>query len=124
MQEYQPKRDEKNLAMLVHLLPFLGFMMPGINIIIPLIIWLTQRDKSPYIEHHSREELNFQITLSIIVCAWIILNMLLIGLLLLPLVIITAPLIIIFVFIFMVRAAIMGSRGIYHKYPLSLRLVN
>ena len=124
MHEHQPDRDEKNLAMLVHLLPFLGFLLPGVNIIIPLTIWLIKREQSPYIDHHAREELNFQITLSIVVGIWVVLKIMLIGLLLLPLVVVIAPVIIIAVFLFMVRAAMMGSRGVYYKYPFSLRLVS
>ncbi len=118
--EYEPDRDEKNLGMLVHLLPMLGFMIPGINIVIPLIIWFMKRDKSPFLDHHAREELNFQITLSVAIGIWIALKMMLVGLLLLPLV----PIAIIVVLIFMVRAAIITSRGEYYKYPLTLRLVS
>ena len=120
MPEYVPGRDEKNLAMLVHLLPMLGFMIPGINIVIPLVIWFIKRDKSPYIDHHAREELNFQITLSVVIAIWIALKMMLVGLLLLPLV----PIAIILVLIFMVRAAIIASRGEYYRYPVTLRLVS
>ena len=118
--EYKPERDEKNLAMLVHLLPFLGFMIPGMNIVIPLVLWFMKRDQSPYLDHHAREELNFQITISVALAVWIALKMMLVGLLLLPLI----PIAIILVLVFMVRAAIMASRGEYYKYPFTLRLVS
>ncbi len=114
------KRDDKNMAMLAHLLPLFGFMIPGLNIVIPLVIWLMKRDKSLYIEHHARESLNFQITVSLLAILWVMLKLMLVGLLLLPLV----PVIIIVVLVFMVRAAMKAGSGEFYRYPMSLRLVN
>lgn len=112
-------RDAKNMAMMVHLLPLLGFFLPGMSILIPLLIWLFKRDKSPYIEHHARESLNFQITVALLVAIWIALKLMLVGLLLLPLV----PAIVIIVLILMIRAALKAGDGEYYLYPFSLRLV-
>nr|MDT0252516.1 DUF4870 domain-containing protein [Endozoicomonas sp.] len=113
-------RDDKNMAVMAHLLPLFGFMVPGVNIVIPLVIWFLKRNKSLYIEHHARESLNFQITISLLVVLWIVLKLMLVGLLLLPLV----PVIVIVVLVFMVRAAMKAGRGEFYRYPLSLRLVN
>lgn len=113
-------RDDKNLAVLAHLLPMFGFMVPGVNIVIPLVIWLLKRDKSLYIEHHARESLNFQITITLLVILWVVLKLMLVGLLLLPLV----PVIVIVVLIFMVRAAMKAGSGEFYRYPMSLRLVS
>ena len=112
-------RDDKNMAVMVHLLPLLGFLFPGMSILVPLLIWLFKRDKSSYIEHHAREALNFQITIALVVAIWIALKLMLVGLLLLPLV----PIIIIIVLILMIRAALKASDGEYYLYPFSLRLV-
>ncbi len=108
------------MAMLVHLLPLFGFMVPGLNIVIPLVIWLMKRDRSLYIEHHARESLNFQITITLLATLWFILKLLLVGFLLLPLV----PVIIVVVLVFMVRAAMKAGSGEFYRYPVSLRLVN
>ena len=107
------------MAVMVHLLPLLGFLFPGMSILVPLLIWLFKRDKSSYIEHHAREALNFQITIALVVAIWIALKLMLVGLLLLPLV----PIIIIIVLILMIRAALKASDGEYYLYPFSLRLV-
>ena len=112
-------RDEKNLAVMSHLLPLLGFVFPGMSILVPLLIWLFKRDSSPYIEHHARESLNFQITVALIVAVWIVLKIMLVGLLLLPLV----PVIVILVLILMIRAALKAGDGGHYLYPFSLRLV-
>ncbi len=108
------------MAVLAHLLPLLGFMVPGLNIAIPLVIWLMKRDKSLYIEHHGRESLNFQITITLLATLWVILKFMLVGFLLLPLL----PVIIIVVLVFMVRAAMKAGSGDFYRYPMSLRLVN
>ncbi len=67
-------RDERNLAMFAHLSAFAGLLFPaGGNVIAPLIIWLTQREKSAFVADQSLESLNFNITvfLASIACAFL-----------------------------------------------------
>ena len=113
-------RDDKNLAVLAHLLPLLGFLIPGLNMAIPLVIWLSKRDKSMFVEHHARESLNFQITFSLLCVIWSILTFFLVGWLLLPLV----PVVLIVVLLFMFRAAMKAGNGAFYRYPFTLRLVH
>jgi hypothetical protein len=64
-------KDERNLAMFAHLSAFAGLIFPaGGNVIAPLIVWLTQREKSAFVADQSLEALNFNITvlLAEIVC--------------------------------------------------------
>ena len=113
-------RHDKNMAMLSHILPLFFFIIPGLNIALPLIFWFLTRHKSSYIEHHARESLNFQITISLATVLWIVLKLMLVGILLLPLV----PVIIIIVFIFMIRAAMKASSGSLYNYPMTIRFVS
>ena len=56
-------KDERNLAMFAHLSAFAGLLFPaGGNVIAPLIVWLTQREKSAFVADQSLEALNFNIT--------------------------------------------------------------
>ncbi len=67
-------KDERNLAMFAHLSAFAGLLFPaGGNVIAPLIVWLTQREKSAFVADQSLEALNFNITvlLAAIVCAFL-----------------------------------------------------
>jgi uncharacterized Tic20 family protein len=67
-------KDERNLAMFAHLSAFAGLIFPaGGNVIAPLIVWLTQREKSAFVADQSLEALNFNITVLIaeIVCAFL-----------------------------------------------------
>ena len=113
-------RDDKNLAVLAHLLPLLGFMMPGLNVVIPLVIWWLKRDKSTFVEHHARESLNFQITFSLLCVLWSVLTVFLVGWLLLPLV----PVVLIVALLFMFRAAMKAGNGEFYRYPFTVHLVH
>ena len=113
-------RDEKNLAVLAHLLPLLGFVMPGLNMAIPLVIWWLKRDKSIFVEHHARESLNFQITFSLLCVLWSVLTFFLVGWLLLPVV----PVVLILALLFMFRAAMKAGNGEFYRYPFTLHLVH
>ena len=115
-----PGRDEKNIAMLAHLLPLLGFMIPGMNIVVPLLIWLTKRNESAYLDHHGREALNFQISLTLLAAMWFALKMIIVGLFLLPLV----PVVVILALMLMIRAGLKASSGNYYQYPFCVRFVN
>lgn len=67
-------KDERNLAMFAHLSAFAGLIFPaGGNVIAPLIVWLTQREKSAFVADQSLEALNFNITvfLAEIVCGFL-----------------------------------------------------
>lgn len=113
-------RDEKNLAVLAHLLPLLGFVMPGLNMAIPLVIWWLKRDKSMFVEHHARESLNFQITFSLLCVLWSVLTFFLVGWLLLPVV----PVVLILALLFMFRAAMKAGNGEFYRYPFTVHLVH
>ncbi|MEZ5431721.1 MAG: DUF4870 domain-containing protein [Verrucomicrobiales bacterium] len=51
--------DERNMAMLAHLLGGLASFLG------PLVIWLMKREESPFVNDQGREALNFQITVAI-----------------------------------------------------------
>ena len=68
-------RDERNLAMFAHLSALAGLIFPaGGNVIAPLIVWLTQREKSAFVADQSLEALNFNLTvfLAEIVCGFLL----------------------------------------------------
>lgn len=106
-----PTQDERNFAMLAHLLGiFTGFIGA-------LVIWLIKKDESRFIAEEAREALNFQITVGIaFVCAWV-LAFILIGLFLIPVLFIAN-------FIFCILGAVSASKGKAYKYPVAIRLVS
>lgn len=87
-----------------------------LSFLVPLIVWLVFRERSPFLDHHGKEALNFQITLFIgYVIGWIT-AFILIGFLILPAVWVCAV-------VFSIIASIAANRGEYYKYPVSIRLV-
>jgi uncharacterized Tic20 family protein len=102
--------DPKTLAMLAQLLGiFTGF-------IAPLIIYLVNGEKDPFVRHHSAEALNFQITLAIGYIASFVLMLVLIGFL-------TFFVVWIGGLVLMIQATIAANRGECYRYPVNFRLV-
>ena len=107
--------ESKNWATLSHLSAFVMFL--GIPAVVgPLVAWLIKKD-DPYAEYHAKEALNFNISFMIYGIAAAISIILLIGLLLLPVVVVTW-------FVLAIRGSIKASAGEYYRYPFSLRFVN
>lgn len=103
--------DAKNMGVLCHLLGFFtGFLGP-------LILWLIKKDTMPYVDHHGKEALNFQITVTIASAIAGFSFVCFIGVVLLPAVIIAD-------LVLSIMACMAASRGEYYKYPWCLRLIS
>jgi len=109
-------KQERMWGMLCHLSAFTGCVIPFANIIAPLIIWLTQKDKSNFVEEHGRESLNFQISVTLYAFIAGILTVIGIG------VIILAGLGI-FNIIFLVIASINANDGNNYRYPFTIKFI-
>ncbi|WP_337884805.1 DUF4870 domain-containing protein [Fischerella thermalis] len=66
--------DETTRAwgMACHLSALGGFIIPFGSVLIPLIIWLTQKEKHPFIDEQGKESVNFQLSLIIYVLVFVI----------------------------------------------------
>lgn len=91
-------------------------MMPFGNLIAPLVLWLTQRETSQFIDAHGKEVLNFQISIVIWAMVSLILSCFLIGI---PLLIAIA----IFDIVVTIIAALEAQKGLYYRYPLTIRFI-
>lgn len=113
-----PSDSERNWAVFCHLGGFALYLLPFAfgHILVPLVIWLTKRHDSAFIEENGREALNFQISVTIYAIGAGALAFLLIGL---PLLFALA----VFQFVLMVVASVRASQGEVYRYPLTLRLL-
>jgi uncharacterized Tic20 family protein len=103
--------DARTMAMLCHLLAiFFGFLAP-------LIIYLVNGQKDPFVRHHAAESLNFQITVAIALFVSAILILVLIGLLLFPVIWIGAV-------VFEIIGAVRANKGEWWRYPINIRMVS
>lgn len=63
-----PKEEtiQKKWLLLMHGTPFLGFVLPLFNILLPLFLWIHKREDNTIYDSHGRAVVNFQITMTIL----------------------------------------------------------
>jgi len=110
------QKEARQWAMLSHLGTFSAFLIPFGNIIVPLVIWQVKKGASSFAVAHSKESLNFQISLMIYYIAATVLILIVIGVILL------AGLFI-FNLIMVIIAGIKANEGEYYRYPLTIRFI-
>ena len=108
--------DERLFSVISHLAGFLMYIVPPINIVVPLIIWLVKSEDNAYIRHHARQSTFFQILIFIAFAVSGLLCFVLIGILLLP---------VVFVFhiVCIILASIAANRGEMYVYPYMDRIL-
>ena len=104
--------DSRGWAAAAHLIPIVGLSFGA-----PLIIWLIKKDEDAFVGYHSREALNFQISILIYFIVSGILVIVLIGILLLIA-------LVIFSLIVMIIAGVKAASGQLYRYPLTIRFVS
>ena len=108
--------EERNWALFSHLGVLGGMFVPFGNLLMPLLIWQLNKDKSEFITDHAIEALNFQLTMLIITIGCGLLCLIIIGI---PLLIIAVILDI----VFSVIAANKANKGEYYDYPFNFRFI-
>ena len=109
-------QEIRNTAVAAHLSTFAGLVVPFGSVIGQLAVWLTRRDRDPFIDQAGREALNFGITIAIYGTALLVAALLLVGI----------PFLIIGVIAWVVLASLAAtkaSQGQTYRYPLTMRLV-
>lgn len=107
---------ERNWAMFCHLASFAGFLVPFGGIIGPLVIWLSKRDDSTWVNENGKASLNFQLSMLLYMVLAAPLCLIIIGI---PIVIVLATLKIIFV----ILATVKASKGEEFRYPLAIPFI-
>ena len=69
----------RNTAMAAHLSTFAGLIVPFGSVIGLLAVWLTRRDRDPFIDHAGREALHFGISIAIYGSLVLVAALLLVG---------------------------------------------
>jgi len=106
--------DSRGWATASHLSAFVQFA--GIPALFgPLVIWLMKRD-DPYVESQAKEALNFNISYMIYGFAAALSIILLVGLVLLPVVLVTW-------FVLVIVATVKVAAGETYRYPLTIRFI-
>jgi uncharacterized Tic20 family protein len=106
----------RNTAVAAHLSTFAGLVVPFGSVIGPLAVWLTRRDRDPFIDDAGREALNFGISIAIYGSVLLVAALMLVGI----------PLLVAGVVAWVVLAslaAVKASQGQSYRYPLTMRFV-
>ena len=109
---------ERTYAMFTHL------SLLTVHMLVPVIpavaLWLIKRDKSPFVDDHGREAINFQISLVLYtLIAWPLATLLTCGIgavLIIPIYALGI--------IGMVVAAVAAHKGEYYRYPATIRFLH
>jgi len=111
-------QENKQLIVLTHLSQLITLVIGFGSLLLPLIIWLTQRDRVYELDQHGKNIVNFQLSLLVyfIICIPLIL---LLGLGILGFIVLGLISI-----IFPVINAIKASHGETPKYPLSFNFIS
>jgi hypothetical protein len=104
--------NDKIWAILSHLSAFIG-----VGLLLPLVVYLSMKNESPYVATNAREALNFHLSLLIYGICCIPLVFIVVGIPLLILIGLAS-------LILAIVAAVKASDGGCYHYPLTLRLVS
>jgi uncharacterized protein len=91
------------------------FLFP-IGIVVPIIIWQTQKDKIPALDAHGKMVANFMISMTIYLFVSIFLMFLLVGFLI-------APILGIIGIVFPIIGGIKANNGELWDYPLTIKFL-
>lgn len=92
-------------------------MLFGIPAVIgPVIVWAIKKQDDPFVDFHGKEAVNFNISFLIYAVVSAILILLLVGVILLPVVLLTW-------FVLVIVGAVKAGAGEYYRYPFTIRWV-
>jgi uncharacterized protein len=95
----------------------------------PLVVWLLKRDDHPFIDHHAKEALNFQLTtlVALVVGALAAIPIFLLGFLTLGVLWVVALIALLAAtvvwFVFPIVGAVRAANGEGYRYPINIRFI-
>ncbi len=104
---------ENTYIMLMHLSQFAGIIIPLAGFIVPIFMWITNRDNNVNIDTHGKNIVNFMISFAIYVT---VATITIIGI---PVAVIIG----IMYMIFIIMATVKANNGEYWKYPLTIQFI-
>jgi uncharacterized protein len=118
--------DERGWAVAAHLSAFVGAWV-ALAFLGPLVVWLVGRERHPFVDHHAKEALNFNLTFLLIGVVGgliaVVGAVLTLGLGLIVIVPLAAALAIAWI-IFPIIAAVKAWEGTGYRYPVCIRFVS
>lgn len=119
--QYQPQRslqtgDEKQMGLFLHLSQLANLIFPLAGVIIPVVLWQTQKEKMPALDAHGKMVVNWLISSVIYFAVSIVLAFFLIGFFTLFAVGIMS-------IVFPIIGGIKANNGEFWEYPLTIKFL-
>jgi uncharacterized protein len=109
-------QEERQMGMFLHLSQLANIVLFPVGIILPIVLWQTQKDKMPALDPHGKEVVNWMISETIYMVVSIILVFFIIGIILLPVVALIG-------IIFPIIGAVKANNGEFWRYPMAIRFI-
>ena len=106
--------DLKAYCLLMHLAQFAGIIIPGAGIILPIVMWVTNKEQFTEVDAHGKNIVNWILSLLIYLVVSIFLMFVIIGFFLLFALIIVN-------IIFIIIGAVKANQNEVWEYPLSIK---
>jgi uncharacterized Tic20 family protein len=100
--------------MLCHLAAFAGFLVPFGNIIGPVVVWMSGKADSTFVDEHGKASLNFQISITLAAIASLVL-MFIVG----PMIIVIGGIVAVYALVMIIVNGIKAHNGEDGEYALS-----
>ena len=108
--------DLKSFTILMHLSVFAGMIIPMGGIVLPLVMWLTNKEKSDLIDAHGKNIMNWMISSFIYAIASVILMIVGVGFFMIIALVILS-------LVFTIMGAVKASNDEVFKYPLAIEFI-
>ena len=113
---YLQTADERQMGLFLHLSQLANVFLFPVGIILPIVLWQTQKEKMPALDAHGKMVVNWMISSTIYAAVSIVLCLVLVGfVLLLALALIGI--------IFPIIGGIKANNGELWQYPLAIRFI-
>ena len=108
--------EERQMGMIMHLSQLVNVLFFPIGIVVPIVLWQTQKEKMPALDAHGKMVTNFMISMTIYMVVSIILMFVLIGFL----TILAAA---IMGIVFPIIGGIKANNGELWSYPMTIKFL-
>lgn len=108
--------EERQMGLFIHLSQLANVFLFPVGIILPIILWQTQKDKMPALDAHGKMVVNWAISSFIYIVVSVILMFVIIG-------IFTLLAVAVLGIIFPIIGAIKANNGELWEYPLTIKFL-
>ena len=108
--------EERQIGMFLHLSQLANVFLFPVGIVVPIVIWQTQKDKIPALDAHGKMVVNWMISVTIYTIVSILLMFLLIGFL-------TILVVALLGIIFPIIGGLRANNGQLWQYPLTIKFI-